>query len=154
MKVGIIGAGNVGGALAAAATKAGHEVTITAATPDKVTKVAEQTGATAVGSAAEAARGADVVVLAGPASVATDVVRELGDDAKNTVVIDSTNPMDDTYTGLTTVGTSITEEIAKEAPGTPVVKAFNTIFASRHENPTEGGQPIDGLYAGDDETAK
>src|SRR3954447_18815184 len=148
MKVGIIGAGNVGGALAAAATKAGHEVTITAATPDNATKVAEQTGATAVGSAGEAARGADVVVLAVPGSVATDVVRDLGDDAKNTVVIDSTNPLNDTYSDLTLAGSSVSEEIAKASPGTPVVKAFNTIFASRHANPTEGGQPLDALYAG------
>ena len=45
MKVAIIGAGNVGTALAAALTRAGHKVTITARDPKHATKAAESTGA-------------------------------------------------------------------------------------------------------------
>jgi predicted dinucleotide-binding enzyme len=35
-----------------------------------------------------------------------------------------------------------------------VVKAFNTIFAGRHADPTESGAPLDAFIAGDDPVAK
>jgi predicted dinucleotide-binding enzyme len=154
MRIGIVGSGNVGGALAAAATAAGHQVAITAAHPEHANKVAEQTGATAAATPAEVARDADVVVLAVPATAAADVLRDLGDAAVGSVVVDATNPLNDTYSDLTTTGTSQAEQLAAQAPGARIVKAFNTIFASRHASPTEAGQPLDAFYAGDDEDAK
>jgi 3-hydroxyisobutyrate dehydrogenase-like beta-hydroxyacid dehydrogenase len=77
MRIAVIGAGNVGGALAAAATAAGHQVTLAATHPEHAEKVAEQTNATAARTPAEAARDADVVVLAVPGGAAVDAVREL-----------------------------------------------------------------------------
>jgi 8-hydroxy-5-deazaflavin:NADPH oxidoreductase len=154
MKIAIIGVGNVGGALAEAATKAGHQVTLAAAHPENAQKIAADTGAQAAPTPRDAAQGAEIVVLAVPATVAPSVVKELGDAAAGAVVIDSTNPMNDTYSDLTTQGTSVAEQIAEAAPGTRVVKAFNTIFASRHASPSEGGQPLDAFLAGDDEGAK
>ncbi len=154
MRIAIIGSGNVGGGLAAAATTAGHQVTLAAAHHEHAVKVAEQAGATAAATVAEAARSADVVVLAVPAGVAGDVLDELGDAVAGTVVVDATNPLNDTYSDLTTVGTSVAEQLAAQAPQAKVVKAFNTVFASRHGNTSEGGQPLDGFYAGDDESAK
>lgn len=154
MRIAIVGVGNVGSALAAAATKAGHEVTVTAAHPDHAEKVAKDTGATAAATVADAAVGADVLVLAVPATATTEVVRELGDAASGLVVVDPSNPLNDTYTDLSTSGSSVAEELAKQLPEAKVVKALNTIFASRHGNPTEDGQPLDGYYAGDDDAAK
>jgi NADPH-dependent F420 reductase len=155
MRVGIIGAGNVGGGLASAATTAGHEVTVTAARQDHAAKVAEQTGAAVAADPAEAARGADVVVLAVPAAAAAEVLGQLGAAAAaGTVVVDVTNPLNDTYSDLTTSGISHAEQLAADAPQARLVKAFNTILASRLGNPTEDGQPLDGFYAGEDEAAK
>ena len=154
MRIAIIGAGNVGGGLASAATTAGHEVTVTAAHRDSAAKVAEQTGATAAATATEAARGADVVVLAVPAGAAAEVLRQLGDAVAGTVVVDATNPLNDTYSDLTTDGTSHTEQLAAAAPEVKLVKALNTVFASRLGTPDQGGQPLDGFYAGDDDAAK
>jgi predicted dinucleotide-binding enzyme len=34
------------------------------------------------------------------------------------------------------------------------VKSLNTVFASRYANPTQDGQPLDALIAGDDADAK
>jgi predicted dinucleotide-binding enzyme len=150
MRIAIIGAGNVGGGLAAAATAAGHDVTITARTPDNAAKVAEHVGVTAAASVADAAQGADVVVLAVPAAAAADVVGQLGNTTA--VVVDATNPLDDTFSDLTTSGTSHAEQLAK--PGIKLVKALNTVFASRLGNATEGDRPLDGFYAGDDAAAK
>jgi 8-hydroxy-5-deazaflavin:NADPH oxidoreductase len=154
MRIAIIGAGNVGGGLAAAATTAGHDVTLTAAHPESAVKVAEQTGATAAATPAEAVLGADVVVLAVPAGAAAEVLGQLGDAVAGTVVVDVTNPLNDTYSDLTTTGTSQAEQLATIVPQAKLVKAFNTVFASRLASPTEDGQPLDGFYAGDDEPAK
>lgn len=155
MRIGIIGAGNVGGGLASAATTAGHEVTVTAAHQEHAAKVAEQTGAAVAANPADAAQGADVVVLAVPAGAAAEVLGLLSDAAvAGTVVVDVTNPLNDTYSDLTTSGTSHAEQLAAGAPQAKLVKAFNTILASRLGNPSEDGQPLDGFYAGDDEAAK
>jgi 8-hydroxy-5-deazaflavin:NADPH oxidoreductase len=152
MRIAIIGAGNVGGGLAAAATAAGHDVTVTARTADNAAKVAEHTGATAAATVADAAQGADVVVLAVPASAAADVVGQLTDTAA--VVVDATNPLNDTFSDLTTGDTSHAEQLAAATPGLRLVKAFNTVVASRLGNATEGDRPLDGFYAGDDAAAK
>ncbi|MFG2126238.1 NADPH-dependent F420 reductase [Streptomyces sp. NPDC048751] len=155
MRIAIIGAGNVGGGLAAAAVPAGHEVTVTAAHRDHAAKVAEQTGAVEAAGPAEAARDADVVVLAVPAGAASEVLSQLGEAAvAGTVIVDATNPLNDTYSDLTTSGVSHAERLTAAAPQAKLVKAFNTILASRLGNPSEGDQPLDGFFAGDDEGAK
>jgi predicted dinucleotide-binding enzyme len=89
--------------LAAAATAAGHDVTVTAAHHEHAVQVAERVGASAAASPAEAAQGADVVVLAVPAAAAAEVLGQLGDTGA--VVVDATNPLNDTYSDLTTSGT-------------------------------------------------
>jgi NADPH-dependent F420 reductase len=152
MRIAIIGAGNVGGGLAGAAVAAGHQVTVAAAHQENAAKVAEHIGATAAATAAEAAQGADVVVLAVPAGVAGDVLDQV--KGNGAVVVDATNPLNDSYSDLTTGGTSQAERLAAAAPGAKLVKAFNTIFASRLGNAQEDGAPLDGYYAGDDEDAK
>ncbi|GAB1511419.1 NADPH-dependent F420 reductase [Actinophytocola sp. KF-1] len=152
MRIAIIGVGNVGGGLAAAATAAGHDVTVTARNTGNAAKVAEHTGASAAPSVADAARDADVVVLAVPASAADDVLGQLGETTA--VVVDATNPLNDTFSDLTTTDTSHAERLAAARPGVKLVKALNTVFASRFGNPAEGERPLDGFYAGDDDAAK
>ena len=100
MRIAILGAGNVGGGLAAAAVRAGHDVVISASTPENARSSAQATGATAAASNLDAVRGADVVVLAVPYGAAADIVGELGDTLSGTVVVDATNPVNDTYTDL------------------------------------------------------
>jgi 8-hydroxy-5-deazaflavin:NADPH oxidoreductase len=153
MKIAIIGAGNVGSQLATAAVTAGHDVILTAANPENAASVARDVGATAASSNQEAVVDADLVVLAVPYQTANDVLRELGADTDGTVVVDVTNPVAPDLTGLLT-DTSAAEELQAAAPQARVVKAFNTIFAARHTNPTEHGEPLDAFYAGDDADAK
>lgn len=153
MRIAIIGAGNVGGELATAAAAVGHDVTIAAAHEENAVKVAENVaGAKAASTVAAAAQDADVVVLAVPAAAAADVLGALGD--VDAVVVDATNPLNDTFSDLTTSGTSHAEQLAAAAPGVKLVKAFNTVFASRLGNSDQDGQPLEGFYAGDDEEAK
>lgn len=155
MRIAILGAGNVGGALAAAAVAAGHEVTISAATPEHAQAAAENAGAGARSAAsnAEAVRDAELVVLAVPGSAVPGIAAELGEALSGAVVVDSTNPLNDTGTDLTTAGRSAAEELQALLSGAKVVKGFNTIFASRHTSPTEDSVPLDAFLAGDDATA-
>lgn len=154
MKIAIIGAGNVGGGLAAAAIKAGHDVVVAASDPASAAKTAASTGATAAASNADAVHAADAVVLAVPHGAVPGVVADLGDALDGKTVIDATNPLNDTYTDLTTSGVSAAEALQEQVPGANVVKALNTVFASRYAAPTEGGQPLPVLVAGDDAAAK
>jgi 8-hydroxy-5-deazaflavin:NADPH oxidoreductase len=155
MKVAIIGAGNVGTALATALTRAGHNVTITARDPKHATKAAAASGATAVSSNAAAVESADVVITAVPATSIRDVAAEIRQPASGKPVVDVTNRMAPTDQGLDMDTTSSNaEELAVMLPSSPVVKAFNTIFATHQADPIADGVRLDGFVAADDEDAK
>jgi len=154
MKVGIIGSGNVGKALAGAAVTAGHSVKITATTPGKADEAAKATGAEAVRSNQEAVRDSDLVVLAVPAGKVDDVVAALGPELDGKVIIDVTNRVDTQNPGNVLDGSSNAERIQRRVPKAHVVKALNYTFSSRHANPSIGGTRLDGFVAGDDEGAK
>jgi predicted dinucleotide-binding enzyme len=151
MKIAIIGAGNVGRALASSLTKAGHDVTITAEHAEHAAEAASQSGATAGSSNADAAAGAQVVVLAVPAQAIARIAGEMGSSLDGKVVIDVTNRPTPSADG---VATSIAEELQGQLPDAHVIKAFNTLFASRQANPQVGGIAPDGYVAGDHAAAK
>ena len=151
MQIAIIGAGNVGKALATSLTRAGHDVTLTAANPQNARAAARETGASAATSNAEAAQSADLVVLAVPAGALDQVAGELGSKLSGKVVVDVTNRPTPNPDGP---ATSIAEELQQKVPGAKVVKAFNTLFASRQAQPTVSGIPADAFVAGDDAEAK
>lgn len=151
MQIAIIGAGNVGRALASSLTRAGHDVTITAEHAEHAAEAASQTGATAGTSNAAAAAGAQVVVLAVPAQAIGQIAGAMGSSLDGKVVIDVTNRPTPTADGAST---SIAEELQGQLPGAHVVKAFNTAFASRQADPKVGGISPDGFVAGDDAAAK
>jgi len=155
VKIAIIGAGNVGSAIARAAVQTGHAVTLTAARADKARQVAGQVGATAGASNADAVRDADVVVLAVPFAAVTSVAEEIRDAAAGKIVIDATNPLKADFSGLATGERSAAEELQELLPAAAVVKAFNTVLASNQAEPTtDEGMVLDGLYAGNDGKAK
>ena len=154
MKIAVIGVGNVGSGFAAAAGKAGHDVVVSASSAQSAQQAAAATGATAAAGNREAVQGADVVLLAVPHDSVSRVVSDLGDALSGKVVVDATNPLNEAFSDLTTTGTSAAEELQQRLPAVSVVKALNTVFASRYADPSEGGQPLDALVAGDDPVAK
>jgi NADPH-dependent F420 reductase len=154
MRIAIIGAGTVGSGLARAAAGCGHEVVITARNPEHAAKVAEDVGARAVASAAEAARGADAVVLAVPSRAIADVADQIRRHVEGTIVIDPSNPLEPDLSGVLEATLSVAEEIAILLPGARIVKAFNTVLGARLADPVVHGVRLDGFYAGDDAEAK
>lgn len=154
MNIAIIGAGNVGKALAASTLRAGHSVTVSSSSGDSAATVARETGATAAASNSEAVEGADLVIIAVPYMAVVDLLDEIGPQLAGKIVVDATNPLKSDYSGLATEGTSAAEGIQTHVPTARVVKAFNTAFAARQTDPTISGIDVDGFVAADDEEAK
>jgi predicted dinucleotide-binding enzyme len=151
MQIAIIGAGNVGRALATSLTRAGHDVTITAKHAEHAAEAASQSGASAGTNNATAASQADLVVLALPAQSIGQIAGEMGSSLDGKVVVDVSNRPTPTPDGA---ATSIAEELQRQIPTARVVKAFNTAFAARQADPQVGGISPDGFVAGDDAAAK
>lgn len=152
MKVAIIGAGNVGKALATSINRAGHDVTIAAKDPEHARAAAQELGVTPADSNVAAVRDADVVILAIPyLGAGEEVAAEIRGQVAGKAIIDVTNPVKADYSGLATEGSSAAEEFQKQLPEANLVKAFNTIFASNQANPT---REVDGYVAADDPKAK
>jgi hypothetical protein len=152
MKVAIIGAGNVGQALATSLVRAGHDVSLSASTPESARAAADAVGASAATSNASAAADADITILAVPyVGAGRAVAGEIRSAVAGRTVIDATNPIKADSSGLATNGRSGAEELQESLGAANVVKAFNTIFAANQANPTAD---IDGYVAGDDAEAK
>lgn len=155
MKIAIIGAGNVGRALATSFTHAGHEVAVTSRDPEEAGAIASATGAQVASSNVDAAAAADVLVLAIPFDSAEAVASEIREVVTGKPVIDVSNRMSFGATGPTIDnGPSNAERLAAWLPEAHVVKAFNTVFASNQADPTVDGIQLDGFVAADDPTAK
>ena len=152
--ISIVGAGNIGRAVATRALAAGYDVQLLVRSQEAGGSLAgELAGAVTVDSLGARIHG-DLVVLAVPYAATAEVVGALG-DPNGKILVDTTNPINADFTGLaTTPGTSGAETIAALAPGAHVVKAFNTIFASNILAGHKNGQLLDLLLAGDDADAK
>ena len=152
MNVLIIGTGNMGRGIASRALAGNNTVTLHDEDGAKAQALATELGAAVAGDTRDAISAADIVVIATPYAASLDVARRLGPALANKIVIDISNPLDETYTGLVTApGTSAAEEIRKLLPpSVKLVKAFNTTFAGT----LVAGQPLDVFIAGDDDAAK
>ena len=154
MRIAVIGAGNMGSALARALNVAGHTVTVTARNSAHAEKVADELKVAAAASNREAVEDADMVVLAVPSKAVAAVVEDLDDLLGEAILVDATNPSGVDREEILRGSASLAEAILLLAPGTQVVKAFNTVFASRLNDPLVNDVPLDGFYAGDDPAAK
>lgn len=155
MSMAIIGAGNVGMALAGALTRAGRAVVIGVNQPEKYREAVEALGGQAWIDTVDAAiAGATVVILAIPHSAVADLATRLS-DWQGRILVDATNPLAPGLAGLS-VGTTTSgaEELAKLARGARVVKAFNTTGAENMGNAAyPGGTPFMPV-CGDDPDAR
>jgi len=155
MKIAIIGAGNVGTALATSFKHAGHDVVIASRDPEDAGGAAASTGSRIAVSNVVAATDADVIVLAIPFTSAADVAGQIGSVVAGKPVVDATNRMGFGPTGpVIDTTTSNAEELAVLLPGAHIIKAFNTLLASNQVNPSGATSPFDGFVAGDDAAAK
>lgn len=157
MNVTIVGTGNMARGIGRRLVAGGHTVTVLGKEASAAEAVVGELGAN--GSARAGRSGDeiadDVVVLAVYFPDAKAVVEQYGDELTGKVVIDITNPVNESYDGLVTPpDSSAAQELAASAPGAKVVKAFNTTFANTLPEGRVADQPLDVFLAGDDEDAK
>jgi predicted dinucleotide-binding enzyme len=133
MKIGVIGAGNIGGTLTRRLRALGHDVAVANSRgPETLAGLAKETGAKPV-SVAEAARGRDVVIVTIPEKNVPRLPKDLFAAADRTVVVDTGNYYPQQRDGridAIEAGTTESRWVAQQL-GRPVVKAFNNIYA-RH----------------------
>ena len=155
MDIAIIGAGNVGRALATSFERAGHDVIIASRDPEDAGAVARATRSRVATSNLDAARTAEIIVLAIPFASAAAVATEIRDVVAGKPVVDVSNRMSFGPTGpVLEAGESNAEQLAVWLPDASVIKAFNTLFASNQADPIAEGIQLDGFVAGDDALAK
>jgi 8-hydroxy-5-deazaflavin:NADPH oxidoreductase len=159
MKIGIIGAGNIGSTLAQRLAALGHEISIANSRgPETLHDLAAETGAKAV-SASEAARDKDVVIVTIPEKNVPELPKGLFDGAGDVVVVDTGNYYPQQRDGRIDAieqGTTESGWVVQQL-GRPVIKAFNNIYAQHlRDNGRPSGTPgrIALPVAGDDEAAK
>ena len=157
MRIALIGTGNVGGALAKAWARAGHDIVLGVRNTDQaeVKALAAETRA-AVMVPTDAVQAAEVVVLAVPWNAAETVARTLG-DLHDRIVIDCTNPLGPTESGFgLTVGHSQSgaELIAGWMTGGRLVKTLNQVGAEIMEAAARMSRHPVMFLAGDDDAAK
>jgi predicted dinucleotide-binding enzyme len=160
MKIGIIGAGQIGGTLARRLRATGHEVSIANSRgPASLADLARETGAKAV-TVEQAARAGELVIVTIPMKNIPQLPRGLfGNLPDNVVVVDTGNYYPQQRDGrIDTIEEGTTESRwVSQQLGRPVVKAFNNIYA-RHllERGKPKGAPdrIALPVAGDDARAK
>nr|AGS49442.1 putative polyketide synthase [uncultured bacterium esnapd5.2] len=161
MKIGIIGAGNIGGNLTRRLTTLGHDVSVANSRgPHTLTALAEETGATPV-PVEEAARDAEIVIVAIPMKAVPDVPSGLLDEAADGVaVIDTGNYYPQQRDGKIA---EIDDEGLTESRWTErrlghrVIKAFNGTYAQDlldRARPAGAPDRMALPVAGDDEAAK
>lgn len=130
MKIGIIGAGMIGGTLARKLVNLGHDVAIANSRgPETIRELAADAGATAV-TAAEAARHGEIVVVTIPQRRVADLPKDLfAGVPADVVVIDTGNyyPSRDGSIPAIEEGQPESAWVAEHL-GRPVIKAFNNIY--------------------------
>ncbi|WP_436800838.1 NADPH-dependent F420 reductase [Streptomyces avermitilis] len=161
MKIGIIGAGNIGGNLTRRLTALGHDVSVANSRgPETLTALAEETGATPV-PVEEAARGAAVVVVTVPLKAVPDLPSGILDGAADDVaVIDTGNyyprQRDGKIDAIEDEGLTESGWTARQI-GHTVVKAFNGTYVQDILDRARPAGAPDRLalpVAGDDAAAK
>ncbi|HYJ39768.1 MAG TPA: NAD(P)-binding domain-containing protein [Steroidobacteraceae bacterium] len=132
MKIGIIGTGDIGGALARHWSAAGHQLLVSSRHPEQLQTLANELGPNVkVGTPREAAAFGDVVMLAVPYGATPQVGRDYAAELKGKVVLDAGNPYPSRDGDMAVRdrqrGTGVAS--AEYLPGTRLVRAFNAINA-------------------------
>lgn len=141
--IAVLGNGRVGGSLATALTRAGHEVSVADRTP---------------GAVADAARNARIVINATPGAGSLDLLAALRDELRGKILVDVSNATVDGPDGLPAdlvhPGSSLAEQLQEALPETHVVKTLNTMLFPVMTAPAMLSRTPDVFLSGEDPQAK
>ena len=167
MRIGVLGTGAVGQAIATRLVELGHDVTMGARDPANPTAAAwaadpgprepATAGTARAGDFRAAADGAELVVNA-TAGTHSPAALAQADPAPGTIVLDVSNALDHSvgFPPVLTVppGDSVAERLQRAHPLTRVVKALNTMNGDVMVHPELVPGPHEVFVAGDDPAAK
>jgi hypothetical protein len=151
MKIGVLGAGKIGGTLGALWAKSGYEVMfgVRDVNSPKVNELLDSINAPVqVGTVSQAAAFGEAVLLAVHWPGAEEVVKQVS-DWNGKILIDATNRM-----RPGPLNPAAAEDIAGWAKGAKVVKAFNSLGAGNLTRLQFGDLRADTFICGDDPAAK
>jgi predicted dinucleotide-binding enzyme len=160
MRIGIVGAGQIGATLAALFVDVGHEVVLANSRgPGSLAALVTQLGdAARAGTIEQAARAGEIVVLAIPFNRYVELPTE---PFTGRIVVDAGNydiGRDGHYPRLDRGETTSGQLLAAHLPGATVIKGFNTIYYVRLRDERRAGLPVAQRLAipiaGDDPVAK
>jgi 8-hydroxy-5-deazaflavin:NADPH oxidoreductase len=128
VRIGIVGAGSIGGNCATQFAKGGHEVKLSGRDPAKLEPLAAEIGeAASVGTPAEAADFGEVVVFAVPWDGFDDAVASAG-SLEGKIVIDTTNQYGSSK--MPAEGETAATFHAARVDGASYTKSFNTLTST------------------------
>ncbi|MCJ0975926.1 NADPH-dependent F420 reductase [Pseudomonas sp. PS1] len=134
LRIGIIGTGAMGSALARLWVEAGHEVMMSSRHPEQLQSLADELGERArIGTPAQAADYGDVILLTVPYGATPQVGRDHGTLMAGKVLLDAGNPRPERDGPMAEQARSLGSGLASQRflAGTRLVKAFNAISAYR-----------------------
>ena len=158
MKIGILGAGNIGATAARLFVSTGHEVAISNSRgPESLRELVNELGPRAQAmTITDAARFGEIILLAVPWR--TPEALPDSELLRNKIVIDAMNPYRPDGGFYDLEGSTSSELVLKRIPGSRLVKAFNTIYYVHLAERGRKDLPLDERHtiyvAGDDAEAK
>src|SRR6266481_7902493 len=158
MKIGIIGAGKIGRAIARHLTCSGHDVIVSNSRgPESLKSLVAELGQKATAGTVAEAAAAPVVFLTVTWAQLPAALSKLP-PWKGRIAVDTTNPYVAQGSGVRLLdlgGKTSSEIVAEMVPGARLVKAFNTLFhVVLAEDPRQTGGRRVIFLSGDDATAK
>ena len=157
LRIGVIGSGNIGGAIGKLWARAGHEILFSSRNPDSLKGLVAEAGPkTRAGFPKEAAEFGPIVFLALPYSAIPQIGKDFGSILKGKVAIDCSNPVVSRDGPMAEAARQKGSGVAtaEYIPGARVVRAFGTInFKVALDNAHRPGDKIAIPIAGDDAEA-
>lgn len=159
LKIGIIGAGRIGGTLGELWVKAGHEVLLSSRHPERLKDLAERLGSSArAGFPREAAAFGEVILISVPYGALPQVGHDYAAELKGKVVLETGNPFPSRDGEMAVAAREKSTGVASAEflSGVRLVRAFNTIpyAALRSEAHRQGERVAVPLASDDDEALK
>jgi len=156
MKIAVLGAGNVGGALATALARKGHSIVLGVRDPaaSKYQEMAKSLGQAEASGIREAAASAEAIVVATPWSATQSVIEQAAGALQGKILLDATNPIGPGFKLALGHSTSGGEMVAAWAKGAHVYKVFNITGYNIMEDPLVDGRRAMMLVAGDNDEHK
>ncbi len=144
-RVGILGSGDVGKALAKGFLKHGYDVVIGSDHPEKLAEFMKENPKMDSTTLEQASRSGDIIVLCVKGTAAEEIIEKVKRNLSGKILIDTTNPIADgpppqngVLNFFTTLENSLMERLQKIAPDAHFVKAFNSIGSAFMVNPDFG----------------